>query len=200
MRVGSLDPGSKNVGYAVTDHWIGDDLEFRCDVVQCGMVPGMPTSVPADAESMFEQLESAMSDTFLAAAADADMWAFERFMVRGPRVGAVAEIANLIIGYVCSFACGTGAMHMLPAVTWKNAFARMAKRNDLDALEDLYKVCCTPPHELDAALIGCYAASSYLLAEPFSMFVDRTTLYGFLDGLETATSSKLARRQRKRRL
>ena len=77
----------------------------------------------------------------------------ERFQTRGLQ-GPLIEQVSIMLGLIAG-SYPRIPIKLITASTWKNKFHRRFKDREL-LLDDLYKVCKTTPHQLDACLIGVY--------------------------------------------
>lgn len=187
LRVLGFDPGKVNFGWSVTDHVVTLRGGMASRVVASGMVPELPGDLSgdvADGIRPFSDFATRLRSRFVP-----DAMSVERFMASGLRVGTTMEIANLLAGVLAHFCrLSETAMYMVPAVTWKTAFNRAM--GGKDALKDVYAACAATPHQIDASLVGCWAASEMCLCAPFeSLAGDR--LVPFLETLETTSTGRL---------
>lgn len=170
----SFDPGSRNFAWCVSEHkWDGVQ---RSRVVANGLMDsvkqleGVDQFVAGGLQEVVAELEDLMwwymqKGAGLDARNMMDCICIERFMARGVMVGGTSELTNMIIGaavmlddmYRKTFGKGVGlGLKVITPASWKNAFDRMLGKGKL---KETYKMCRAKEHQLDASLIGCYAAS-----------------------------------------
>lgn len=111
----------------------------------------------------------------------------ERYQNRGIR-GTTVEEVTLMLGFVIERFSHL-KVKLITAATWKNDWHR--KHPDED-LKELYKVCQTAPHQLDATLIGFYGLQK-LFKHDMKYSVD-----GLLEGVASVSQSKLYKRKAQR--
>ncbi|QDH83638.1 holliday junction resolvase [Achromobacter phage Motura] len=143
----SLDPGSSNMGIAVSEFANGK-LYHLCNSVM---------------ESPIKELKGDIQSSRAKFMAEIDQWVThfdckaiiaERFQTRG-LMGKTIESVSLMLGCLLQ-----GYPHLkvklIPASQWKNDFTRTVGAGDKELLKQLYKIVGTEPHQLDAMLIGWY--------------------------------------------
>ena len=114
--------------------------------------------------------------------------AIERFMARGKSLrGSVMESTCMTIGFILGNLYSVPEVALVTPAAWKNAYNSKRKKSS-GSLNDDYKSCGTTPHQLDAVLIGTYAAAKMLDVDPFNFATDERRTAKFLRNVEKAAS------------
>ena len=190
VRILGFDPGKVNFAWSITDHIISPGLDMLSRAVASGLVPDVPQSMSGDLTEAVGAPTGFVRELVTEYTPITSVVA-ERFMASGLRVGTTIEVANLMAGvflHMCWSRTGT-PMEMVPAVTWKNAFNRAAGYGE--ALKDVYGSCAATPHQVDASLLGCFAASAALSCDPFESVASDGGLAAFLETLEMTSRQRL---------
>lgn len=150
-RILALDPGSRNMGISL----VAVNEAGRVGVIANSIV----TNPIHDLTTFGPQ-----RDTFLT---EIDLWMnmfqpngiiAERFQTRGgSSMGPLIECVSMMNGLIA----GRYQMPVkfITAATWKNEFHRRFEEHTLD---NLYRLCRTAPHPLDATFIGLYGLEAGL--------------------------------------
>ena len=135
-----------------------------------------------------------------------EIFAAERFMVRRASSGVTTEYVAFMLGTAWSVLLGSSirAFRFLPAAVWKNAFNRSSKLRPLEEyyaeVEELRaRGFGVTPHQLDAFLIGVYAAHKAVRASGFE-YLSPTFMTAFrkaAPSLEDTISTKRSRPKKK---
>lgn len=144
----SMDPGSSNMGIAVTEYsYKHQSARVLCNAVMQSPVKGLARDLRKSRDRFLEELHLWV-DLY-----KPDAMIIERYMARGIR-GSTGEEINIMIGAAITEFKDIPTL-LVSAATWKNDFRRQFP-DDRDCLKRLYKVCRTTPHQLDAVLQGLY--------------------------------------------
>lgn len=194
IRVLGHDPGNTNYGFSVIDLEIRQGM-VHVEVIACGELPYRIKKLTEVAT--FNELRTFLQHAILDIRDyRPDYYAVERFMTRGIK-GSLIEHVNMMIGMFSSAACRVKE-NKVPVVrnitlvnpgTWKKAAKQFFN------LDTAYKICSTPPHELDATLIAIYAGTKVFGKKPFSD-LDPVFILDLMHQIESKTTSKLIKRRR----
>ena len=196
VRTIGMDPGSKNFGWSVTDHWIDDHwIDDKPRMVSETVASGMFLEPLSDLKAKdLTKAAEPYKDAFygLAYGYQPNAVMIERFMASGLRVGTTIEVANIMAGVTITVCQDAGLeMYMTPAVTWKGYFNRAFGYKE--ALKDVYRSCAATPHQVDASLLGVFCASTLLDCEPFESISEEEDLIFFLASLQDTSETRLRR-------
>ena len=139
----SLDPGSSNFGIACSAD-VGGKLVLKANSVLSNPMKNMKGDLRSSRIAFLKEIDYWVSN-FNCKAIIA-----ERYQARGIR-GNSGELISMMMGIVLQRYRKLD-IQFVTAASWKNDWNR---NHDID-LKDLYKVCRTTPHQLDATLIGAY--------------------------------------------
>lgn len=139
-----LDPGSRNMGISC----VGITKKGKAVVLANSILMNPITSLVENLQGQKQAFTDELDQWMLLFRPNGII--IERFQSRGG-MGPLIEIISLMLGIILQRY--KRPVKFITAATWKNAFHR---RFDPLELDDMYKVCRTPPHQLDATFIGCY--------------------------------------------
>lgn len=180
----SMDPGSSNMGIAVTEYsYDHQSARVLCNAIMKSPVKGIAKDLRKSRDRFLEELHLWI-DLY-----KPDAMIIERYMSRGIR-GSTGEEINIMIGAAITEFKDIPTL-LVSAATWKNDFRRQFP-NDQDNLKRLYKVCKTTPHQLDAVLQGLY-----LLKKGLDLDTIRYSIPSLLDQVESTSLNKLITRKTK---
>ena len=138
----ALDPGSRNMGISCVGVRKG-----KVKVLANSILMNPITSMVDDIQGQKQKFTDELDQWMLLYRPKGII--LERFQSRGG-MGPLIELVTLMLGIILTRY--KVPVKFITAATWKNAFHRQ-----FDAqLDDMYKICRTAPHPLDATLIGCY--------------------------------------------
>lgn len=154
-RILTCDPGTRNFGIACVGVR-GDKIDVIANSMLEHPITQLTNGFMGQRKAFREELIR-WFDLY-----DPDLVIAERFQTRGnggPTIEVVSTMNALL-----------GAIKPVPvkyviAGQWKNAFNKRWAAGDKEFLKELYKECLTPPHPLDATLIGVYGLEYALQRE-----------------------------------
>lgn len=203
----SLDPGKFNFGYAVQRVKVSRTGTVKVNVIENGIV-----DVPLDSMKV-DEFETGVGDFYLWCSqfiegieyrnkTKIDVIALERYTTTGARVGPTAEVSNVSIGILATI------LHMhYPRIklriymnaTWKNAINRIKEPEYKKRfLLDMCALCGCTPHQVDAAIIGLYAAEKEMGVSVMAALAGKKFMNKYLTALEETSLYKLTNRKLKR--
>lgn len=139
----ALDPGSRNMGISC----VGITQKGKVVVLANSILTNPIISMVDDIAGQKQRFTDELDQWMLLFRPNGII--LERFQSRGG-MGPLIELVTLMLGIILTRY--KRPVKFITAATWKNAFHR---KYDAE-LDSMYKVCKTPPHQLDATLIGCY--------------------------------------------
>lgn len=194
MKVLSLDPGASNFAYTVSKQRI-DPIASRHQykLFASGHLFNTITNLK-DPEVLESQARLFIQDfASLVEEYGIKHVALERYMAQGKMVGITNEVCNIMIGLIMQYCHDRGIpVHLVAAVTWKNAY------NAYTSLKDAYSLCATSPHQLDSCLIGFFIGQRILQMQPFKEYADTLSRDRLLFRLEQVSTERLVNRRKKR--
>lgn len=146
FRILSLDPGTVNFGWAVTEVYRQRARVVRCGMLS-GMVKGLVLPVGDDADKYTARIERLLNK------GQPSVLLAERYSTRIR--GTTGEAVNFMNGIAVR--CfrdrhSQGEATLLMAMTWKAHVRKWLG----DEIKPFYKLCGIPPHPVDACLIAQY--------------------------------------------
>ena len=180
-RILSFDPGTTNTGVAVTEI----DTDTGKSKVLMNTMLGSP--IKNLAHNLYPQVKAFTAEVDgLVKTWKPNGLIAERFQARG-LLGASAECISVMLGIMIERY--DIPIKFVTAATWKNAFNRRIKGSKAGDLKNLYKICMTVPHQLDAVLLGLYAL------EVGTKIIPQYSLTSLILQVEKTSQTKLIRRK-----
>lgn len=152
-KIVAIDPGTVNCGLAVIE-WLSPSAWH---VVHCSMVKNTVKDLKSATDVRGALI--AWSREIGVHVKDADFVVVERFEARGTTRMTTGEAVSMMIGLLYPL---NKRIRLTKAMIWKPAVKR---RFDLKLA---YRTCSLPPHVLDSAMIGLWAAYLEDGAKPFA--------------------------------
>ena len=198
IQVLATDPGLKNFAWCLMDAGYNNKLgTFGVKVGRSGILPNLEDLISEKTVEATAKIHSMLTEL----ASGVDFICSERFMTRGTLTGKTGEAVNMVLGVLSKMGSELCVdVGLITPAQWKTAFNRSAKPYG-GGLNQLYKICKTTPHQLDAALIGVYYASMKLRPDcdnHFDMIAGRRSRDKFLDELEAQSEVALINRRMQR--
>ena len=174
----SLDPGFSNFGIACSAV-TNNRFELRANAVLNNPMREMKGDLQKSRIRFVKEID------YWIQSFNCKMIIAERFQARGIR-GNSGELVSMMMGILFQKYRKLD-IRFITAATWKNDFHRTQDY----CLKDLYKVCGTTPHQLDATLIGVYG-----LQQKFNCKYPYT-VQNLISGVESVSRGKLFNRKLK---
>lgn len=172
-----LDPGSVNMGIAATD-FTEAGPRVIANALMHNPIRGLTKDLQNKSTLFLNEVQLWVEEY------EVDTIVIERFQTRNLNGVLIEEVA-MMIGMLLERFSHLQVM-LITAASWKNAFHRQYSYR----LDDIYKVCKTPDHLLDATLMTLYVASTRNL---FNKTLDIRML---MHGVETMSLTPLINRRR----
>jgi len=172
----SLDPGSANFGISCTAEY-NEGLKLKANAILQNPMKNMKGDLHEARVKFIGEID------YWITSFDCKAIVAERYQARGIR-GNSGELISMMMGILFQ-RYRKLEVRFITAATWKNDFHR---NSDYD-LKELYKVCRTAPHQLDATLIGIYG---------LQQMTGRRYQYGvesLLEGVANVSHGKLYNRK-----
>lgn len=176
----SCDPGTKNFAVSITAaRIVKGHIKFRIlgTCVLDSTVTELKDNISMALKGFVAEILTILENENVFP----DVLYMERFQSRG-NGGTTIEAINFMLGVLVYHFSSSCDIRLITAATWKN---RVNKKTDLKQVYKDYKLNSVyskkTAHELDAALIGIYAAHNYFNREDYICFDVPGSFEAFMD-------------------
>jgi hypothetical protein len=175
----SCDPGTKNFAVSITAvRLVKGTIKFR--ILGTKVISSTVRELKANIVMSIKGFVDEILELLDKEKVYPDVLYMERFQSRG-NGGTTIEAINFMLG-VLVYHFNECDIRLLTAATWKN---RVNAKTDLKEVYKSYGLnrvaSLKTAHELDAALIGIYAAHQYFDREDYSCFDEPGSFENFMD-------------------